>query len=105
MAWTPDLTVVPGAWGGEMVAAGLRLGNRLQGYQSRLEGLGAEAALRPSRAARGARQGSSSYWFSTGSSNEGTVVGRAQTPCLGRPPEGRGWGGGFHAGPSAPAGL
>lgn len=50
MAWTPDLTVVPGAWGGEMVAAhsrvsaGLRLGNRLQGYHSRLEGLGAEAA-------------------------------------------------------------
>lgn len=53
MALTPALTIVPGAWGGEMVAAhsgvtaGLWLGNRLKGFHSRLEGLGTEAAQRP----------------------------------------------------------
>lgn len=29
MALTPALTIVPGAWGGKMVTAGLWLGNRL----------------------------------------------------------------------------
>lgn len=53
MALTPALTVVPGAWGGEMVeahsgvTAGLRLGNRLKGYHSRIAGLGTEVARRP----------------------------------------------------------
>lgn len=53
MALIPALTIVPGAWGGEMVeahpgvTAGLRLGNRLKGYHSRIAGLGTEVARRP----------------------------------------------------------
>lgn len=111
VALTPVLTVVPGAWGGEMVAAhsgvtgGLRLGNRLKGHHSRIRGAGGRGCSETTaELLAGTGRGVAATGFQQDCQMKGRWWAKPRLPAsTGLLREG-GWGE-FHTEPSAPAGL